>query len=168
MMLVPPAAAIGSGEEKCRGVQEKKTHRDTFKPHGSRKLTGKLAARALRALWGAACSAPLLAVFHETVIGVVPGPIANTQHQGALVWRPAAPSRGAAVVFENPLAPGRHASGRVAAVPGERALLSGQLWVAAGAGGPAPRVDSEAFGPLPAALVAGAPLLFFPSPCAPE
>ena len=125
--------------------------------------TSSLAALALRRLWGAACSLPLLAVLHETVLGVVPGPIANTPSQGALVLRPAAasPSRNAAVVYENPLAPGRHASGRVQAVPGERALQSGQLWVASE--GPA-AVDSAMFGALPATLVVGTPLLFFPSP----
>jgi hypothetical protein len=124
-------------------------------------LLVRLASLPLR-LWGLACTAPLLVVLHETVLGVVPGPIANTSGQGALVLR-RAPSRGQAIVYLNPLAPGRHASGRVAAVPGERGLRSGQLWVecegAAGA-----ELDSRHFGALPAPLVAGTPLLFFPSP----
>ena len=104
-------------------------------------------------------------MLHETVLGVLPFPIANTPGQGALVLRRVTPSRNQAIIYHNPLAPGRHAAGRVTAVPGERGLRSGQLWVdcedstAAG-------VDSTQFGALPASLVVGAPLLYFPSPFA--
>lgn len=91
-------------------------------------------------------------------MGIIPGPIANTHSQGAIVLR-RAPAKGQALIYANPLAPGQYASGRVVAVPGERALRSGQLWVEGESA-----ADSWAFGPLPAPMVAGTPLLFFPSP----
>ena len=132
----------------------------------------------LRRSYAVLVNLPLAFVFHEHVLGCEPGPLANTPRRGAIVLRAslrAAPARGSAVVFRSPLAPGC-AAGTVVGVAGDArpdapgfALQSGQRWVE-GAGAPSggagagAAADSGAFGPLPASLVVGTPLLYFPSP----
>ena len=112
---------------------------------------------------------PLLIVLNDSVATIVPGPIANTAKQGAVVLRCAgAPARGQAILYEHPCAPGTHAWGRVARAPAEMGRLqSGQLWVSVEGAEAEPGsehgVDSQSFGPLPLPLVVGTPIAFFPS-----
>jgi len=129
------------------------------------------------AAWRALTLSPLALAVHELLLGVEAGPVANARACALpgdallLVARRARPARGARVLFAPPAGGGAGAAaGVVRGVPGDvaegadgrlRPLAEGELWVVAGGGaggGAGGALDSEAFGPLPRALVRGVPV----------